>query len=280
MKWPVLKVLKLVKNQMIKQEIRIFLTAVMFYTRIPCPSNVDHSEEYLNKATRYFPLVGIIVGTASFIVFWVFNQFLNIQISIIFSIITGILITGAFHEDGLADTFDGFGGGWTKQKILEIMKDSTLGSYGVISLILCILIKIFALSELFSILIFEANSYFLILFVFIIYHSIARFTAINLVFTSRYSREDLTSKSKPIAQKFTIIEILGSYIFGLAPLVGIIYFKTEFVFILLPLAILFLLSLRYFNKHLGGYTGDCLGALEQLSECLCILSFLVIANLI
>ena len=280
MKWPVLKVLKLVKNQMIKKEIKIFFTAIMFYTRIPCPSNIDHSEEYLNKATRYFPLVGIIVGVSSFIAFWLFNQFFNIQISVIFSIITGILISGAFHEDGLADTFDGFGGGWTKQKILEIMKDSTLGTYGVISLILCILIKIFTITELFSTLMLETNNYLLILFIFMVYHSISRLTAINLVFTSKYSREDLTSKSKPIAQKFTITEILTSYLFGLAPLIGLSYFRIEYLFILLPLVILFFLSSRYFTKHLGGYTGDCLGALEQLSECVCILGFLAISNLI
>lgn len=118
---------------MIKEEIKIFFTSLMFYTRLPCPSYIDHSENYLNKATRYFPLIGIIVGTISFILFWIFNQIFNVEISIIIAIATGILITGAFHEDGFADTFDGFGGGWTKEKILEIMKDSRIGAYGAIS---------------------------------------------------------------------------------------------------------------------------------------------------
>ena len=94
---------------MIKKEIRIFFTAIMFYTRIPCPSNIDHSEDYLNKATRYFPLIGIIVGASSFISFWLSSQFFNIPISVVFSIATGLLITGGF-QDVLADTFDGFGG--------------------------------------------------------------------------------------------------------------------------------------------------------------------------
>ena len=124
---------------MIKEEIKIFFTSLMFYTRLPCPSYIDHSENYLNKATRYFPLIGIIVGTISFILFWIFNQIFNVEISIIIAIATGILITGAFHEDGFADTFDGFGGGWTKEKILEIMKDSRIGAYGAISLIVLIL---------------------------------------------------------------------------------------------------------------------------------------------
>ena len=125
---------------MIKNEIKIFLTSVMFYTRIPCPSFIDHSEDYLNKATRYFPLIGIIVGTISFFIFWLSSLIFNIYISVIFSLGAGILITGAFHEDGLADTFDGFGGGWTKDKILEIMKDSRIGTYGTISLITIFLI--------------------------------------------------------------------------------------------------------------------------------------------
>ena len=133
---------------MIKEEIKIFFTSLMFYTRLPCPSYIDHSENYLNKATRYFPLIGIIVGTISFILFWIFNQIFNVEISIIIAIATGILITGAFHEDGFADTFDGFGGGWTKEKILEIMKDSRIGAYGAISLIVLILLKLFTFSSL------------------------------------------------------------------------------------------------------------------------------------
>ena len=106
---------------MIKNEIKIYLTSKMLYTRIPCPSFIDHSEEYLNKATRYFPLVGIIVGSLSFFSFWLTNLIFNEQISVLVSIATGIIVTGAFHEDGLADTFDGFGGGWTKEKILEML---------------------------------------------------------------------------------------------------------------------------------------------------------------
>ena len=133
---------------MIKEEIKIFFTSLMFYTRLPCPSYIDHSENYLNKATRYFPLIGIIVGTISFLLFWIFNQIFNVEINIIIAIATGILITGAFHEDGFADTFDGFGGGWTKEKILEIMKDSRIGAYGAISLIVLILLKLFTFSSL------------------------------------------------------------------------------------------------------------------------------------
>ena len=266
---------------MIKEELKIFFTSLMFYTRIPCPSYIDHSEEYLNKATRYFPLIGIIVGSISFISFWLSNQLFNVQISVIISIATGIFVTGAFHEDGLADTFDGFGGGWSKEKILEIMKDSRIGTYGTISLVLLLTLKTFSFSSL--ILLIESNlnqlSDLIIFLIFITYHSISRLTAINIVFTSNYSRDDSLSKSKPVAKSNSVTEILLAYLWGLLPLIGLIYFIPQYLSIVLPLGLLFFSSSRYFQKRIDGYTGDCLGAVEQLSEIVCILGFLVLANI-
>ena len=104
-----------------KNEIKIFFTALMFYSRIPCPKDIDHSPEYINKATRYFPLIGWIIGGISFVGFFLSVLLFDSSIAIILSLIAGVLTTGAFHEDGLADVVDGFGGGWTKQRILEIM---------------------------------------------------------------------------------------------------------------------------------------------------------------
>ena len=88
----------------------------MFYTRIPCPKNIDHNPEYLNKASRYFPLIGWIVGGICFGVYYLSSNVFSVEIALILSMIAGILTTGAFHEDGFADVCDGFGGGWTKEK--------------------------------------------------------------------------------------------------------------------------------------------------------------------
>ena len=112
-----------------KKEVQIFLTAVMFYTRIPVPSWVNHDADYLNKATKYFPLIGWIVGIIAVLVFVGANYLFNPSIAIIISMAASVLLTGAFHEDGFADVCDGFGGGWTKEKILMIMKDSRVGAY-------------------------------------------------------------------------------------------------------------------------------------------------------
>jgi adenosylcobinamide-GDP ribazoletransferase len=246
----------------------------MFYTRIPCPAYVDHGADYINKATRYFPLIGWIVGGVSCLVFWVSNMLLGVNLAIVFSLITGILITGAFHEDGLADVFDGFGGGWTKAKILEIMKDSRVGAYGVIGLILMFLLKFFALQNL-VVLYGVADVKWLVLF-YINYHALARLTAIQIVFTEQYSREDETSKAKPIAKAHTYKEIVGAYFFGLIPLLGLVLLNYKFALVLLILYGVYFFSKRYFNKWIGGYTGDCLGAVEQIAECVVLIFFVAI----
>jgi adenosylcobinamide-GDP ribazoletransferase len=257
-----------------KEEIKIFFTALMFYTRIPCPKNIDHSPEYINKATRYFPFIGWIVGAVSFLIFWLGSFLFDTNIAVLCSLIAGVLVTGAFHEDGLADVFDGFGGGWTKEKILEIMKDSRIGAYGVIALIFLFAIKYFSLNDL-LLKIFSIN-YLFIALLFICYHSLARLTAINIVFTSKYSREDETSKAKPIAKAHSFKEVIGAYFFGLLPLVCLCFWNLKYCFVLLPLFLLYYFSKLYFQKWIDGYTGDCLGAVEQLAECVILLTFLAL----
>ncbi|MBC8986979.1 adenosylcobinamide-GDP ribazoletransferase [Pedobacter sp. N36a] len=255
-----------------KEELRIFFTAMMFYTQLPCPKWVDHNPEYMNKSTRYFPLIGWLVGGLSFLVFWLSNFLFGLEIGVILSLAAGVYITGSFHEDGFADVFDGFGGGWTKSKILDIMKDSRLGTYGVVALIFLFGLKYLALQKVAG----HLSSPYLLLLVFITYHSLARLTAIQITFTSKYSREDESSKSKPIAKSYSFKEVIGAYVFGLAPLAVLTAIQWQFIFVLPPLILLYVISQRYFNKWLDGYTGDCLGAVEQFAEVISLLTFLVI----
>jgi adenosylcobinamide-GDP ribazoletransferase len=258
-----------------KQEIKIFFTALMFYTRIPCPKNIDHHPDYINKATRYFPLIGWIVGVISFLFFWASSLLFDTNISTIISLIAGVLTTGAFHEDGLADVFDGFGGGWTKEKILDIMKDSRVGAYGAIAIMFLILLKFVGLNNLIATKQFNS---FQIMLLFITYHALARLATINIVFTSIYSRDDETSKAKPIAKTHSYKEIIGAYFFGLMPLIVLAYFNIKFFVVLLPLFLLVFFARRYFIKWLGGYTGDCLGAVEQMAELIIILTFVALCK--
>jgi len=243
----------------------------MFYTRIPCPKNITHHPDYLNKATRYFPFIGWIVGSISFLAFYLFSFFLSTEIAVILAIIASILTTGAFHEDGFADVCDGFGGGWTKEKILMIMKDSAIGAYGAIGLVLLFLLKFKLLSE--SILLFT-NNILLIFLLFISAHSLSRLAAISIIFTHEYSREDASSKSKPIAKQYTWKEVFGSFFFGLIPLLVFSYFDLKFLLAIIPVYITRYFLARYFQKWIDGYTGDCLGATQQVCEVVFYLSIL------
>lgn len=258
-----------------KKELHIFFTALMFYTRIPCPKMMDHNPDYLNKASRYFPLIGWIVGGVSFVVYCIGAVLLTNEIAVILAIIAGILTTGAFHEDGFADVCDGFGGGWTKEKILLIMKDSAIGAYGAIGVVLLFLLKFEALLAVLSKAgISNQNAIIYNILLFVAAHSISRLAAISIVFTHQYSREDASSKSKPIAQNFTWREIVGSLFFGLLPLVILSFFQWQLLLVLIPIFIARFFLARYFQKWIDGYTGDCLGATQQVCEVIFYLSII------
>ncbi len=257
-----------------KYQIRLFFTALMFYTRIPCPVWVDHSEEYLNRSTRYFPLIGWVIGGISALVFLGLVQFWSPLVALLGSMFSSIWLTGAFHEDGLADVCDGFGGGWTKEKILEIMKDSRLGTYGAVGLFLGLGLKIAALQDLLRFL----NNYELML-VMIVGHSLSRWVSTTIIFSEEYARADATSKIRPIAQKMTAFEFGIASIWGLFPL-AILLFFAPFWYPLVVLAVIWLVRtwlVRHFNKHLEGYTGDCLGATQQITE---IVFYLVLGGIL
>ncbi len=244
----------------------------MFYTRIPCPRWVGHEPEYLNKATRYFPLVGWLVGSICFGVFIGAQYLWGTAIGVGLSVVSGILVTGAFHEDGFGDACDGFGGGWTKERILEIMKDSRIGAYGTIGLTMLLLLKYTAWIQVS----FPGINWRWLLLIFITCHSLSRLTAICISFVLPYAREDELSKSKPIAQSFSWREAVGSLFFGLLPYGIMVSRHIYYLLILVPLVILIVWASRYFKKWLGGYTGDCLGAVEQLAELFILLSLIAI----
>ena len=174
-----------------KKELRIFFTALMFYTRIPCPVWVDHSEDYLNKATRYFPLIGWLIGLAMALVIYGSLFILPISVCVILALAVSVLMTGAFHEDGFGDVCDGFGGGWTKSQILEIMKDSRVGTYSVVGFILLFALKMAVLISL-----LELNQWFALKSL-VLAHVLSRWSSLTIVYTHSYSREDASSKSNP-----------------------------------------------------------------------------------
>lgn len=238
-----------------KKELTIFFTALMFFTRIPCPKWVDHSPDYLTKSSRYFPLVGWIVGSIGALVYLAASFLFPVAIAILLSMISTILTTGAFHEDGLGDMCDGFGGGWTKEKILLIMKDSRTGTYGIVGLIAVLGLK-------FTTLLYMDPGQIPI--ALITGHALSRFAASTLLYTLDYVRDEDQSKAKPAAQKMSGTSLFIAGVFGIAPL---FLFFDPFVFLaLIPVAAMRWYLIRLFKKWIGGQTGDCSGATQQLCE--------------
>lgn len=255
-----------------RRELKIFFTAVMFYTRIPCPKWVDHDPELINLSTRYFPLIGWIVGIAYAGIVLIADLIFQPAISILLGLIASVLLTGAFHEDGFADMCDGFGGGWTKEKILMIMKDSRVGTYGVVGLILLLSLKVTVSSELVA---FTSRINFLLLIV--ASHSLSRTMAVIIIYFQLYAREDQDSKAKPIAQGISEFSFLIASLFGLLPLLYLVSMVSiYFLLPLLPMLILTFYLMRYYKKWIGGYTGDCLGATQQLTEMVFLISALAV----
>ncbi|MCX7192376.1 MAG: adenosylcobinamide-GDP ribazoletransferase [Proteobacteria bacterium] len=246
------------------QELRLFLTAVQFFTRIPVPAWVGHCPQQLNQASRYFPLVGILVGLLSAASLWLCAQILPLPLSVGLSMAVGILVTGAFHEDGLSDFADGLGGGFTPDKALSIMKDSRVGAYGAISLILILLLKYQALVEL-----CRAHSLLFVAVTLIAAHSFSRLMAASLMLTQHYIRDDDSARAKPAAQQISPASFAIALLTCLAVLV--LLFAAGAPAAKLLAAVLAALLMRAYlawrlQKRLGGYTGDCLGAVQQLTE--------------
>jgi adenosylcobinamide-GDP ribazoletransferase len=238
-------------QDVLKRNWRYLLTAVMFFTRIPVRLQ-DFDEANLNKSTRFFPLVGILVGLVGAAVFWLSNKLLPIEIAVLLSIVATVLLTGAFHEDGLADAIDGLGGGWTKEQVLAIMVDSRIGSYGAIGLVLALLTKYQALSYQTATLIPAS---------IIAGHAISRLCAVLVMATQSYVKTE--GKSKPLATQLSLVELVMATFFGLLPLT---FLAVKYLLALLPVVIVWLWFSIKIKRRIGGYTGDCLGAMQQLTE--------------
>jgi adenosylcobinamide-GDP ribazoletransferase len=248
------------------RELRLIGMAVMFYTRIPVPRWVGYSDEDLNASTRYFPLVGAIVGGVVAGVIWAVQLVLPLSVAIILGLAAGVLLTGGFHEDGFADVCDGFGGGTSRERTLEIMKDSRVGAFGVIGIVLLFALKFFVLDALIPLLPLDFA-----LTALVFAHVLSRWCVTTIIFTDQYARADATSKVKPIGKA---ISLGGMLVATLWPLVFVAVFPLLFEHVqpwwvlaaVVPALGVRVIMGAWFKRRLGGYTGDCLGAAQQVIE--------------
>lgn len=178
---------------MIRRELELFFNALRFFTRLPVPAWAGWSEDIMNACARWFPAVGWIVGAAGAATLWATGQILPMALAVVLSTALTIRLTGAFHEDGWADVCDGFGGGWERDQIMTIMKDSRIGAYGAVGLLLMLGAKCAALASM----PLPAAAVALL-----VAHPLSRLCSTTLIHSMAYARDedpDGVSRAKPLA---------------------------------------------------------------------------------
>jgi len=228
-------------------------SAFQFLTRIPMPSSVYEADS-LSRAVKFFPLVGLVVGAGAAGVHWLLVPHLSRSLSALAVLIYFVLITGGLHEDGLADTADGFGGGWNRDRILEILKDSRIGSYGAVALMLSLLGRYAMLAamplEHFAAYVISAQV-------------LSRWSSLPLSYVLSPARAQ-EGQGARIAKLTSLPSLVFGSVFTLV-VVGVLL-RWSGVGPLVAAMLVTGSSGWFYSKRLGGVTGDCFGATNQLTE--------------
>lgn len=254
----------------LQHQLELFLTALGFFTRVPVPAWVPWSAERQHQAMRYFPLVGLVVGGAGAAVCLVLAQVLPPTLAVLLSLAATVRLTGALHEDGWADSCDGLGGGWDRAQILAIMKDSRIGSYGTLGLVLMLLARAAALVELGR---DEIASTALAL---LVAHPLSRLAATAVLHRLPYVRTDADARSAALVRPLPPAALALAGVCGLVPL--LLLPAPAALAAVLTVSVVTLWAARLFLRRLGGCTGDLLGATQQLAELACYLGILAAWN--
>lgn len=240
-------------------ERRAVAAAFTFMTRIPAGRWIVHDLSDLPRSAAWFPLVGIVVGAIGAGVFLLGHQWWSPLVAALLSTAATVRLTGAFHEDALADSLDGFGGGWTAEQVLTIMKDSRVGSYALVGMILAVVLKCVLLADL-----GVARAPMALLAA----HTLGRCASVWLIGVLPYVRAATPGERSSAGRPFvdgvhrgrvftaTVMTVITAVVcLGIAGLIAVA------VALLLTAA-----SGRYFRRRIGGITGDALGAVNQLVE--------------
>ena len=249
------------------QQIRLFFIALQFFTRLPIPKWVGFEPDWLHHASRYFPLVGLVVASICGAVYALATLLFPAPLAAVLATAAGIYATGAFHEDGFADMCDGFGGGMTAERVLEIMKDSRIGAYGAIGIVCLLALKCVTLALL------PPATALAALFVA---HPLSRLAATALIWRLEYARAD--GKAKPMAQEMSTQEFLIAALCATLPALLLVAAGVLSWQAVAGGAVVAALAAAWLGqkcvRRIGGYTGDCLGAVQQVTEVLLYLGVL------
>lgn len=252
-----------------RHELRLFAVALQFLTRLPVPASVGFETAWLNQCVRYFPLVGAGVGCFGGAVLVAAAALWPPAVAALLAVAATLCLTGAFHEDGLADTFDALGGVVPREKALAIMKDSRIGTYGAAALVLSLGLRVALLAALL------AHGPLAAALALVASHLLGRAAAVGVMAWLPYAGDAEHAKAKPLA---TSVGVRGAWAAGgVAAACGAALFAAAVAsaaplwsqaWWLAPLAALGVVGAmrRWLWRRLGGYTGDTLGATEQLTE--------------
>jgi adenosylcobinamide-GDP ribazoletransferase len=246
-------------------ELRLFFVALQFLTRLPIPGWVGHQPAWLNRCVRHFPMVGALVGAFGALVLIVASRWWPPLVAAILAVLATVWLTGAFHEDGLADTFDALGGVVSRERALAIMKDSRIGTYGAAALALMLVLRIGLLSTLVQHGLAHAS------LALIGANVIARGCAVVLTALLPYAGDADHAKAKPLA---TSVPRRGAIVAGIVTVAVTALLASSGDAnaswrwgIAGACAVGVVVAMRgWLGRRLGGYTGDTLGAAEQLAE--------------
>jgi adenosylcobinamide-GDP ribazoletransferase len=235
-----------------------FLSAIQFLTRLPVPSQ-PYEPDMLSRAVKFFPVVGLLIGASAALLHFLLTSHLPGLIVALLVVILLVMITGCFHEDGLADAADGLGGGGKREKVLSIMHDSRIGSYGAAALTLSLIARILLIAALSPL---HAEIYL------IAAHVLCRWTTLPLSFylpSARAGSEDqIDGQGARIAQLTTCGTVALGTLFTFA--VVVILLRNRALMPVLVSAGTTLLTAMYYKRRIGGVTGDCFGATNQITE--------------
>ena len=263
--------------------VRSYLLAVQFFTRIPITGRlaawVGFSPEMLRASAAHFPGVGLVVGAVAGAAFATLMALLPDAvyaplIAASLSTVTTALLTGGFHEDGLADVADGLGGSYDRERALDIMKDSRVGAFGALALVLALLCKVALLALLGSVegtpTDWDASPFsgWYAACALLAGHTLSRGLPLLLVRWLPHVGDTAASKSKPLADHITLARLGGAFLWCFIAL-AVVLIATDAINLIVAcsVAVVALLGMaRLFQKRLQGFTGDCLGATQQVCE--------------
>lgn len=235
--------------------------AFIFFTRLPFWRMYQPPKAAYKSVVEHWPLVGWLTASVMASVLYFGSMIMPYSIAVMAAIVARMLLTGALHEDGLADFFDGFGGGGSdRERVLSIMKDSHIGTYGVLTLIAYVALLYLALSNM-------ARDYAAL--TILAADPFAKMVAAQLIMMMPYARNEEQAKAKVVYRPITVLSGVGLAIEGLTPMIAFLWFLHSLidwqVVIFVPCIVMYFLYL-FIWKRLKGYTGDCCGAVFLMVE--------------